>query len=237
MTLTGEYTAGGPQAGKPTYPTVFGLTFTPTVSGVLLGAAGLGLAAFLASQFIGPALEQFGKLNASIDQKRGDLAQKAETVKQVDQVVASVKQAKDQNKQVRALFSTQKELDTLLLDLNRVIGQNQGELLKFEPDYATSGIVTDGSVGAELNGKIKRQVTNVSFQGTFAQTLGTLQTIDRLQTLLVVNGLVTEAKATTRPNEPASNLITSTFKLIAYVPLTPEELAAAPPPPAADAKK
>lgn len=231
MTLTGEY-APVPEITAPPYPTIFGVTLTPTVSGALIAVAGFGLAAYLGTQMVLPALDQMQTLNNNIAQKEADVAQKAAVVKQVNEVVASLNRAKAQNQQVRGLFSTQEALGTLLLDLNQVISKNQARLLKFEPDYASSGIVSDGSIGPELNGKLKRQVTNISFQGTFPQTLNILKTLDRLQTLLVIQNFTTELKQTSTADKKPVTLINSSFKLVAYVPLTPEELAAAAPPPA-----
>lgn len=232
MTLTGEYSPNSlPGQEQPIYPTIFGITFTPTVSGILIGVFGLGLAAYMGNLLLVPALQESQKLSDSIAQKQADLSQKNETIKQVNAVVTSLNQAKSRNQEIRGLFSSQEALDTLLLDLNRVIVQNQAEMLKFEPDYAASGIVNDGSLGPELNGKIKRQVTTVAFKGTFNQTLSIFQVIDRLQTLLVIQNLVSELQQ--NPDKGSiSNKITSNFKLIAYVPLTPEELAAASPAPA-----
>jgi type IV pilus assembly protein PilO len=230
MTLTGEYAPSAPEPEVRAYPQLFGITFTPVVSGIVIGVLGLGVAAYLGNMLILPALQESGKLSASIDQKQADLAQKAELVKQVQGVVASVNRAKSGNQEVRALFSSQAALDTLLLDLNKMIVQNQAQLLKFEPTDPV--IVTDGSLGGDLNNKLKRQVTSVSFKGNFSQTLNILQAIDRLQTLLVVQKLTTEAQA--QPNAATSrDQITSTFELVAYVPLSPEEVAATAPPPAA----
>jgi hypothetical protein len=79
----------------------------------------------------------------------------------------------------------------------------------------------------ELNNKIKRRVTDVAFEGTFNQTLEIMRTIDRLQTLLVLRDFKMELKAPTgTPGGAPDNLVTCSFKLYAYVPLTEEELAA-----------
>ncbi|NES74023.1 MAG: hypothetical protein F6K24_56985, partial [Okeania sp. SIO2D1] len=42
---------------QPDYPQAFGVTFTPTVSGVLVGVLGFGVAAYLAYTFVLPAWE------------------------------------------------------------------------------------------------------------------------------------------------------------------------------------
>jgi type IV pilus assembly protein PilO len=227
MTFTGEF-EGSPEAGKgPSYPTLFGVTLTPTVIGALMGLGGLALAGYLFTLMVSPTLTEAQRLSDSIAQKESDLAQKSQLVQQVQGVVDSLNRAKTQNQDVRSLFSNEAALDTLLLDLNRVINQNGAQLLKFEPDAAASVVISDGSLGPDLNGKLRRQVTNVSFQGTFSQTLAIFQSIDRLQTLLVIQNLAIDAKdiaEDTKGKEAAINpklqtQLTSTFKLVAYVPV------------------
>lgn len=224
MTATGGFAREDELLG-PSYPTLFGITFTPTVSGVLAAVVGVGLAAYVGTQLVSPKYAEYQELQESVAQKKTDLEQKEATTQRVDEIVAQLKRAQLENQGVRALFSDQQALDTLLLDLNRVIVASNAQLQTFKPDYASSGIVTDGSLGAPLDNKIKRQVTSVSFQGTFNQTLQIMQAIDRLQTVLVVRDLSMELQ---KPEEfGPRNLVKSTFNLHAYVPLSAEEAAAA----------
>ncbi|NCJ05831.1 pilus assembly protein PilO [Synechococcales cyanobacterium C] len=223
MTASGEFANDDSFYDAPEYPTLFGISFTPTVIGVLAAVAGLGLAAYLATQLVAPKYTEYQALQANIAQKEMDLAQREETARRLNEVVANLNEARAENTDVRTLFSTQQALDTLLLDLNRLIVATGGQLLRFTPDYGMSGVVTDSSVGAPLNNRIQRQVTDVSFQGTYGQTLAVMQAIDRLQTVLVVRNLSLEIQ-TAGADEPA-NVVRSTFKLYAYVPLSAEEAA------------
>ncbi|NJK28951.1 MAG: pilus assembly protein PilO [Acaryochloridaceae cyanobacterium CSU_3_4] len=233
MTVTG----GFPREDDlgPSYPTLFGITFTPTITGALVAVAGIGLAVYAATQFVSPKLSEYQEIKTRVEQKKTDLEQKEATAQRVDAIVAQVNRAKQENKDVRGLFSDQQALDTLLLDLNRVIVSTNAELLTFKPTYETSGVVADSSLGETLNNKIKRQVTAVSFQGTFNQTLQIMQAIDQLQTVLVVRDLSMELQTTDKPGEPR-NVVKSTFNLHAYVPLSPEEAVAAAQAAAAQAK-
>lgn len=210
----------------PSYPTAFGITFTPKVIGIVTALAGVGLAAYIGANMVAPQLEEAQELRESIELKQADLEKKQATIARQDDLIAELRQAEIKNKQVLGLFSSQKALDTLLLDLNRVINNSNARLSKFNPDYGASGIVTDGSLGPELNYKLKRQVTNVAFSGTFAQSLSIMQAIDRLQTVLVVQDLKMEVGARDKEStgEPK---VSSSFKLYAYVPLTEEERKAA----------
>jgi type IV pilus assembly protein PilO len=227
MTVSDRFPSNS-SLGASTYPTAFGITFTPTVSGILIALAGVGLAGWMAFNLIGPKLSEMQERQGNIAQKEQKLQQQQETVRDIQKIVARVNLAVDKNKQVRGLFSTQQALDTLLLDLNRIIVSSNAQLQKFTPDYGLSGTVADSSVGAELNNKIKRQVTDVAFEGTFNQTLAIMRTIDRFQTLLVLRDFKMELKPenTSTPGAAPSNMVTCSFKLYAYVPLTEEELAA-----------
>ena len=228
MTASGGFSPGGNEFDAPNYPTVFGITFTPTVTGGVLAVLGLGLAAYAATQLVLPSLSQFQQLQDSIAQKKADLDRKEDTSKRVNDVIERLNQAKAENASVRSLFSTQQAIDTLLLDLNREIRNSEAKLLEFTPEYDVSGIVADGSLGAPLDNKLKRQVTSVEFEGTFSQTLSIMQAIDRLKTVLVVRDLSLELQENDQKdsNRP-TNLVKSAFKLHAYVPLSAEEAAAA----------
>ncbi|BAY52453.1 hypothetical protein NIES2134_124770 [Thermostichus vulcanus NIES-2134] len=225
MTLTGDFGTPPIEESAPNYPTVFGITLTPIVSGVLIALVGLGAAAYLGSLLVLPKLEEAAKLQEEISQQENDLSQREVLLKQLNDVIAGLERAKQENRDVRSLFATQAALDTLLLDINRLIVTSGAQLITFEPDSAGSGIVQDGSLGPELNAKLKRQVTNITVQGPFPSILQIMQKIDQQQNFLVINNLTMEAIA----DKPGN--VTTTFKLIAYVPLTPEEIAALAPSP------
>ncbi|MFM7449463.1 MAG: hypothetical protein ACKO24_12805 [Leptolyngbyaceae cyanobacterium] len=123
----------------------------------------------------------------------------------------------------------------------------KSQLKKFTPDAKTSGIINDGSYGAALNNKLKRQTATVSFEGGFNQTQSILRSMERLQPLLLfknvevslagpnsqsprrlfeVNGNTVNFLDNCQP-EPT---LTTTFQLEAPMPLTPAEMKAANPP-------
>jgi type IV pilus assembly protein PilO len=208
----------------PSYPTAFGITLTPQILGVMAALAGIGLAGYIGAKMVMPQIEQSQETKASIDLKQQDFDKKTATIARRDELVAQLTQEKAKQGEVLGLFSDQKSLDTLLLDLNRVITTSNASLSNFTPNYETSGIVSDGSLGPELDYKLKRQVTDVSFAGTFAQSLSIMQAIDRLQTVLVIQDLKMNVVKSEALGEPD---VTSTFKLFAYVPLSAEEAQAA----------
>jgi type IV pilus assembly protein PilO len=228
MTISDRFPPGESDFGGPAYPTAFGITFTPSISGILIGLAGAALAGWMAVNFIGPKFAEMQGLRDRIAEKEQSLQQKQQTVREVQNIIARVNEAKAKNTEVRGLFSNQQALDTLLLDLNRIIVSSKAELQKFTPDYTTSGILADGSLGSELNNKLKRQVTDVAFEGNFNQILEIMRAIDRLQTVLVLRDFKMELKADSSDKSAGpKNIVTSNFKLYAYVPLSEEESAAA----------
>ena len=200
----------------PTYPTVFGVTFTPVVSGAIIGALGLAGALYMLLNLVMPAWDKYKDLQSTRDQKQAQIEQKKANIARINKVRADLAQAKKQQEDVLALFANDRTLDTLLLDVNRVIeadnsklkqdelqefsllAQNsnsslkgkdlRARLKKYEPVAATStgDIVTDSSLGQAVNGKLKRKEVNVEFEGTFAQTQSILRNIERLQPLLLV---------------------------------------------------
>lgn len=234
MTYDREYTSTEFEPEVVTYPTLFGLTLTPKVNGILLAILGFGGALYLGSQFTLPAWQSYQEHKANVETKEAVLQQQAEISEQLNEIISSINQTKAVNADVKTLFSNQRTLDTLLLDLNQLIVRTQAQLVTFTPDYAASGPVTDGFLGPELNGKLKRQVTLVAFEGDFDQTLAIMRTMERLQTFLVVKDFSAEIPASNTTNssdQPSQSQkqdqIRSTFKLHAYVPLSSDEAAAA----------
>lgn len=223
----GSYSPSEEEVEVQTYPTVFGVTITPAVGGVLIAIGGLLLAVYTGTQLLVPAVQTYQERQAAVNAKEADLAQKTALLTQVDQIRAAYAVAEAQNNQVRALLPSQRTLDTLLLDLNRLIVQRDAQLLQFTPDVTASGPISDSSLGPELNGKLKRQVTNVAFRGTFSETLEIFRQLDRFQTLLAVRDLTIERLEGDAQTGLPGNQLRSSFKLYAYIPLTPEEAAAA----------
>ena len=280
MTAGGDFIPGDqPFGNEPDYPVVFGIRFTPTVSGVLLGLVGLVGAGALAYYLLLPEWEAYQQLDAQVQQTRSEIQQQQQTVQKIEDAKQDLEKAKQQRQDVLTLFANESTLDTLLLDLNRQVDARNADfaqrreqrlaqcdplvranirdledrygeiaakakLKKFEPNKTVSGIITDGSYGSQVNNKLKRQAVSVEFSGNYEQTAAILQSIERLQPLLVIRGLSsglgTQQQVTffdTRGGVPRlSNCqfeptLTTTFQLEALLPLTPEETAIANPAP------
>src|SRR6476469_8807259 len=190
MTYADEFSPleeGGEDSASP-YPTLFGITFTPMIGGVLFAVLGLGGAIYLLLNYALPAVESYSQLQTKVTEKRSQVQQEKEIKKKYEE-------AKKQKKDVLALFSNEKTLDTLLLDVNRFVDGTQGQLIRFQPNNQQAGntanndvknVITDGSLGAEVNGKLKRKSFDVELEGTFDQIQSTMRSIERLPLLLSV---------------------------------------------------
>lgn len=246
MTVTEDYISveeGGEfEAAAPTYPTAFGITLTPAVSGVLIAVLGLGGALYLVLNMVMPAFQKYQELQASRNEKQGLIEQKQTGLIQTEQVKTQLAQAKQQKVEVLGLFANEKTLDTLLLDLNRVVESSNAQiqrnnvrakLKRFVPVNQTAEVIADSSLGAAVNGKLKRRVVNIELEGTFEQTQSIVRNIERLQPLLIVRDYQS-ALAQASPNQqgkvvqgPAT--ITTSFQLQALMPIGSQEAVTAAP--------
>lgn len=231
--------SGEIEAAPPVYPTAFGIKLTPPVIGVLVAILGLAGTFYLLLNLVMPAWEKYQELETSRAQKQAQVEQAQANLQQGEKVKNELAQAKQQNAQVLALFANEKTLNTLLLDFNRLVESGnvklqrndiRAKLKRFVP--AQSGdVIADGSLGPEVNGKLKRQAVNVEVEGTFEQTQSILRNIERLQPLLIVRdyqSTLAPPPADSRSKVvrgPAS--ITTSFQLQALMPVSPEEAAKA----------
>lgn len=226
-------------AAAPNYPTAFGVTFTPPVSGVLLAILGLAGSLYLILNLVLPTWQKNQELQATQDQKQALVQQKEATLRQNQKVKADLAQAKQGKAGVLTLFANEKTLDTLLLDVNRVIESTnariqrrsvRAKLKKFVPANQTAEVITDGSLGPDINGKLKRRTINIEFEAPTEQTQSILRNLERLQPLLMIreyqSTLVPPAESTGKAVRRLATITTS-FQLQALIPLSPEEAAAA----------
>ena len=232
----------------PTYPSVFGITFSPIVSGMCVAVVGMGISGYLFTSYLQPQISKNQELETKLAQTQDQIQQRKDNDKKIAAATQNLDRAKAQKQIVIGLFASDKKLDTLLLDLNKLVNIRQGELQKFIPDTPILGtgssgaaVVSDSSLGAALNYKIKRKVVQVEVKGNFEQVQSILRTIERLDQLLIVKDfradvdkatqkIVVDAQGKVIPQPDAT--LTTSFKIQALIPLTSaEQVAATPPPP------
>jgi type IV pilus assembly protein PilO len=292
MSMSGDFNPpDGDFNSGPNYPSAFGITFTPMVSGICLGVLGLAAAAYGWMTFVDPLRIETEALDAKVKEKQAQLGDTQKIEADLKKAKVRLAQVEQQRQQVLSLFAQPKNMDTILLDLNQVIkrynaGTRDAKRTKIEsscPDWVkeqftttpdgqrfetavgpfvadarlisfkpipgaapTAGaatvpnVVTDGSLGIELNNKLKRETMDVEFEGNFIQTQQIFRTIERLQPLLVMRNMkigtsggvaprilyeldsASTIPAPLRNCQPDAVLKTS-FKMDALIPVTPEE--------------
>jgi type IV pilus assembly protein PilO len=296
MTASGDYYQDDFQAAAET-PRVFGLPM-PTFLGWTLGILGVLGAAAIITQLLMPLLEANSQAQKTLEEKQERLAQKDKIENDLKLAKQELVTVKKQKTQVMSLFANEKDLNTLLLDLNQLIEKNnagvlaarqaklsscpveirqqytnlalsqefedkikgpliaEAKLRKFKPDENGTVVIADTSdsyVQPALVGKLRRQTTEVEFEGNFNQTQSIFRTIERLQPLLIVKDLKVERK--NAGGNDSSGLYASTgdggvqfltncqpevvtktsFKLDALLPLNTDVTTAAKPPAATPA--
>ncbi|PSB05919.1 pilus assembly protein PilO [filamentous cyanobacterium CCP2] len=240
MTAGGDFIPTGEpnEFEEPSYPKLFGLSLTPTVSGILLALLGLGAAIWLWMTIVQPTIQRNQELRTDVATKEQQLIDQEETQRQIQEARTRLAEAQQLQSDVLGLFATQRSLDTLLLDVNeRVQSANAGiqdparraNLSRFDLNTTESGIVSDGSYGSTVNGRLRRQVYDVEIEGTFPQVVSIVRSIERLQPLLVVSDLtsqldtesqrlVLDTQGRVASGQPESR-ITAAFQLAALVPV------------------
>jgi type IV pilus assembly protein PilO len=231
----------------PVYPSVFGITFNPIVTGLGLAAIGAGISGYLYMSYLQPQLTKNQELETKLAQTQEQIQIRKDNTKKIAAAEQLLDKANAQKQVVTGLFASDKKLDTLLLDLNKLVSIRQGELQKFNPDApapnsGSSGaaVVSDSSLGAALNYKIKRKGVSIEVSGNFDQVQSILRTIERLDQLLIIKDFRADADKSTQKivvdaqgrliPQPEATIKTS-FKIQALIPLSPAEQAAATPPP------
>jgi type IV pilus assembly protein PilO len=218
------------------YPNAFGITFTPMVGGVIFGVLGLVGASYLLMNQVLPTWNKYQDLQSKVTEKQNQVQQKQANQKKLTVAQEKLEAAKQQNKDVLALFATEQTIDTLMLDLNRFIVARQGQLLKFDPDTPQAA-ASSTTPKTGLDAKLKRKNVNVAIEGSFDQIQSILRSVERLQSLL----LIKDFRAELGGKEPqkfavdqqgkavtvGQPIVKTTFKLQMVLPLTPQEAAAA----------
>ncbi|MFK8184837.1 MAG: hypothetical protein AB8B99_15810 [Phormidesmis sp.] len=246
---------------EPLNPVVFGIEFTPLIIGIIVALLGLSGSIYGFIQLVQPVAERNATLRQDITTKEQQLASQTQQLEDIAKIEAELEEAMQRRRNVYSLFATEETMDTLLLDINqRIEGSNaslsgiraqvfergippllvEAKLKKFEP--GDKGTINDGSLGEQINGKLKRESYSVDFVGDFAQTQSILRNLERLEPLLMVSNFqMNSAQAVGETVIGDSGLvivqpkipISTSFQIDALIPTAdvdvPPEIAAPPP--------
>ena len=233
MTFADDF-ATNEQLLEDEYPTAFGITFTPLISGVAIAVAGITLAVYSFIKYVNPAQEQLQQAKTQKQELQAQLAgiKSGDLQLKLAQLEADLAEKKILKSRVLSMFTSEDDLETMLIDLNNFIASNGGDLIQYQPDSNVS-VVSDASLGEGIEGKLKRKGISMTFEGTFNETKQILQDLERLQPLLMVEtigstvtekptALITGNKSQIIPNEQAE--LKTQIKLNAVLPQSQEEL-------------
>lgn len=244
--IDNEVSANQSFIAAPIYPSVFGVTFSPIVIGACLSVIGVGISGYLFLTYLQPQLTKNQELESKLAQTQEQIQLRKDNAKKIAAAEQDRDKAKAQKQVVTDLFASDKKLDTLLLDLNKLVNIRQGELQSFKPDEVAAGatgssgaaVVIDGSFGAALNNKIKRKGIQIDINGTFEQIQSILRTIERLDRLLIIKDFRADVDPTSQKivmdaqgkvMAQGETKIKTSFKLQALMPLESAPAPAAPP--------
>jgi len=238
-TQTEEFDTGGG------YPTAFGITFTPQVTGIALGILGLVGAGYVLSTFFLPAWEEFQKIKAdeTTKQQMVDQQKAGQLDRKLVEAESKLKQAETHKAEVLSLYASPSDLRTLLLDISKFFVARNVKLESFLPQGEPI-VVGDDSLGPAVKNKLKRQSFQVTLEGAFGDTHNLIRDLERLQPLILIKNLKTDL---TEPNFDLTVIkennqtkvvpdkndgLKTSMTLEVLIPLTAQEIAAlAPPPP------
>ena len=189
MTFADDF-ASDEQLLEDDYPALFGISITPAVGGITLAVIGIALSIYSFVKFVQPAQQAYQEtvtkketLQSQLNSiKTGDLQLK------LAQLQSDLAEKKVLKSRVLSMFTSEDDLETLLIDLNSFIATNQGDLTQYQPDSNVS-VVSDASLGSEVQGKLKKKGISMTFEGTFNETKQILQDLERLQPLLMVKSI------------------------------------------------
>ncbi|AFY40065.1 hypothetical protein Lepto7376_3916 [[Leptolyngbya] sp. PCC 7376] len=173
----------------------FGVEFTSTIVGALLAIAGIAGAGAIWWFLVKPITAETETLQAELQQKQGELQQKkaAGSENKIAELEAQLVQEERIASEVINAYGKDKQIQTFLLDLNRILTASDIQLVSYEPTSPQPEFIADDSYGEEATNKLKRQTFNVSFEDmTFAQVDSMLENLDVLQPLIVLREFSTD---------------------------------------------
>ncbi|MGF1541635.1 MAG: type II and III secretion system protein [Pleurocapsa sp.] len=236
MTFADDFTKNQ-LAGERDYPSAFGITFTPLIIGVSLAVIGIVGAGYIFLNMVKPVQEKYQEVKTKQQEIQGQLdkIKSGDFELKLARLESEFAAQKVTKSRVLAMFTNEKDLDTLLIDINSFITANQGELIQYQPDSNPSTI-QDSSLGSEVQGKLKRQGIALTIEGTFNQTKAIVKDLERLQPLLMINNIgftvsqeptailtsLTSSNSELVPNSEAK--LKTQIQLNAILPLSQKEL-------------
>ena len=226
--------------------TLFGFTFTSKVLGIVMGIGGIGLAIYMATNYVTPLWDQVQSGQTNIATKKTAVTDLEQKITSKGNVLVKIEEAKRQNEFVLTLLPNVDNIDTLMRDIQEQVPKTITIALPPDFSYELQGTMRTFQPSTVVVGsQYKTYSFTIGFDGKFEDVLNTVQKIERLKPLLVVKNLTLTKKNLpieqfkfSRPLAPGKEkelldslppLLGADFILEAFVPLTEAELKAAAP--------
>lgn len=218
---------------------LFGQTLSARTLGIALGVIGIAGAGYIFLNFVQPLWTTIDTTKTGIDTKRTSIAEKNTQIKQKADLPQKVAMAKERSEVVFSLLPTTDTMDTLLIDLNKLIqssGSNQaqlsGNLLESFAPSPPSALVPEG--------QYRTQALSIQFASGYNDLITTLRSIESLRTLVVVQDLQLVVRQNVTLRNPGNltaeeqkaqiarlpPVLSTTFKLVANIPASDSEIQA-----------
>jgi len=201
---------------------LFGQTLSARTLGIALGVIGIVVAGYGFATFVQPLLTTLDTLNTGIDTKNQSITTKSGEVKAKADLPKKFEAAKERTKAVMSLFPTEDSMDVLLIDLNK-LAQSKNIPLKSYAPGPPSAVVADG--------QYRSVIMPMTLDAPYADAVDVIQSLESLQASLAVRDLkltkaaTSEEKGSKLVNPPLQ--VSTSFNLVAYIPLTEDEVKAA----------
>lgn len=218
---------------------LFGQTISTRTLGIALGIVGIGIAGYIFVNHVQPVWTTIDSTRSGIEAKKTSISAKDTEIKAKADLPQKLATAKERLETVLSLLPNQDTIDTLLIDLNKLIKtenispvQVSGELLESFSPSAPSAVIPQG--------QYRTQTLNIQFASGYADLITILRNLESLRTLLVVQDLqLTRRESVTLRNpgnltpeqqraqiESLPPVLSTTFKIVTYVPLSEDEIKA-----------
>ncbi len=200
----------------PAESTILGMT--PVQFGIVIGVLGILIAIILVFVQIRPLLQQIDSTEQDIGQKQDTLDQTQQQIQALAGIEDDLEQSRRFSAEVGRLLPDPDNIDTQLLEINRLVVDSDGQLERFEPAPLTASSVDQTpEVPTAIAPRIQVQSSAVGVQGGYDSLVNLMSNIERLETLLPVQDIV----VTVPPaivNEPTqSDGLTAEFSVRAYI--------------------
>jgi type IV pilus assembly protein PilO len=214
---------------QPSYPSIFGIDLSPMLVGAVLAVVGLGGSGYLAYSNVMPQFQANQESQTKLANVQQQIQDRQDMAKKIATAEENLKKADTRRESVLSLFANEQKLDTLLIDINKLVVDRQGQLQSFKPDPALTGPISDSSLGAALNGKLRRKSTGIEIKGGFEQMQSILRTVERMDQLLILQDFKADLQVDTNSllGQAKAPSIKTNFKLQAIIPLAESKLVSA----------